>query len=411
MKSLSMILLFIFFTIGCGQEAQNQTEAKTSQAKQTNIAVGKGPDALFLTPNEEFLYVANVEDSFISVIDTRTDKVVQTIDGTDYPWGFTRLGETKLVAVSGWDKGIDIIDFTTHKIIKSKRYDQNLGGITSTKDGKTLFVVTTDANKVLKIHANSLDIVDEYETGNGPDGVGISKDDTKIYVTNTKDGTLSVINLATKKTDVIKTGGKPELIHANEDHSLLYISNFFENKIHILDTETDKIIHEITGLDGPEEAVLSKSGETLYVVNFNSSKVFSYDAKTYQKRAEKFTVGTKPIGIVPAANDSKLYVTNYGDNAVSVIKNLHSRHQKTSETKADEPAQEILVKFKPQVEDVQIRAMESKIGLQQIKTIPALNLRVFKIASQKSLQEVIEACQKMPFVEYAEPNQKYRTQK
>ena len=319
MKSLQILFLFIFFAEACGQAGQNQTESKTPQSKQDNIAVGKGPDALFLTPNEDFLYVANVEDTFISVIDTRTDKVVQTIDCTDYPWGFTRLGETNLVAVSGWDKGVDLIDFTTHKIVKSKRYEQNLGGITSTKGGKTLFVIATDANKVFKIDANSLDIVDEYETGNGPDGVGISKDDTKIYVTNTKDGTISVISIATKNVTVIKTGGKPELIHYNDDHSLLYISNFDDNKIHIIDTEKDEIIHEIAGLDGPEEAVLSKSEEFLYIVNFNSSKVFAYKGDSYEKVNEQYSVGSKPIGIVSALGDSKLYISNYGDNSISVI--------------------------------------------------------------------------------------------
>ena len=76
-----------------------------------------------------------------------------------------------------------------------------------------------------------------------------------------------------------------------------------------------------------------------------------------------------------------------------------------------ELSQEILVKFKAGAEDSQVKAMQSEIGLKQIKTIPELNLRVFKITSQKSLQEVIQACQKMSFVEYAEPNQQYRTQK
>ncbi len=307
-------------TAACGQEAQNQTETKNSQAQ--TISVGKGPDALFLTPDETFLYVANVEDTFISVIDTRRDEVIQTIDGTDYPWGFTRLGETSLVAVSGWDKGVDVIDFATHKIVRSKRYEQNLGGIASTKDGKIQFVIATDGNKVFKIDAKSLDILDEYTTGNGPDGVGISKDDSKIYVTNTKDGAISIINLETKKAKVIETGGKPELIHYNHDHSLLYISNFFENKIHILDTETDKIVHEITGLDGPEEAVLSKSAEKLFVVNFNSSKVFTYNADTYEKLSAEYIVGNKPIGIVSAITDTKLFISNYGDNSITVV-NLH----------------------------------------------------------------------------------------
>ncbi len=314
MKYLSILLVFLFSIIACSQQPQTP--------KTQVIPVGKGPDALFLTPDENYLYVANVEDAFISVIDTRKDSVVRTIDTVDNAWGFTRLGETNLVAVSGWDKGVDVIDFTTHEIVRSKRYEQNLGGITSTKDGKTIFVVATEENKVFKVNAETLNIIGEYQTGNGPDGIGISKDNKKIYVTNTKDGTISVIHVDTKAATVITTGGKPELIHANEDHSLLYISNFDDNKIHVLNTETDKIVDEIAGLDGPEEAVLSKSGEMLYVVNFNTSKVFSYDAKTYEKHRTEFVVGTKPIGVVSAVNDSKLYVTNYGDNAVTVIRLL-----------------------------------------------------------------------------------------
>ncbi len=313
-------VLFVYFTftiLGC---SQGQNESKNQALPPTNvIPVGKGPDALFLTPDEAFLYIANVEDTHISVIDTRKDSVVQTIDTIDYPWGFTRLGHSNLVAVSGWDKGIDIIDFTSHQIVKSQRYSQNLGGITSTSDGKIIFVVATEENKVLKIDTNSLVIKDEYETGQGPDGIGISKDEKKIYVTNTKEGTITIIDIEKKTSKKITVGGKPELIHANEDRSILYISNFFENKIHILNTETDKLIHDITGLDGPEEVVLSKSGEKLYVVNFNSSQVLTYSTKSYKKLGEVFVVGQKPIGILTALNDSKLYVTNYGDNTVSVI--------------------------------------------------------------------------------------------
>ncbi len=318
MKSKTVSLLIALFIIACGQKEEAALQA--GSADMVNIAVGKGPDAMFLTPDENYLYIANVEDSFISVIDTRTDKVVQSIDGTDYPRGFVRLGENNLVAVSSYDKGVDVIDVMTHKIVRSKRFDENLGGITATRDGKTLFVVGTGVNKVFRIDAESLAVVDAFGTGNGPDGVGISEDDSKIYVTNTADGTISIIDLKTKKASVVATGGKPELIHYNHDHSLLFISNFLQNKVHILDTKADKIVHEITGLDGPEEAVLSKSEEKLYVVNFNSSKVYSYDAKTYEKLPQEFAVGAKPIAVLSAVNDRKLYVTNYGDNSVSVIK-------------------------------------------------------------------------------------------
>ncbi len=32
-----------------------------------------------------------------------------------------------------------------------------------------------------------------------------------------------------------------------------------------------------------------------------------------------FSVGKKPIGVIIALNDTKLYVTNYADNSLTVI--------------------------------------------------------------------------------------------
>ena len=317
------LALLIF--LGCNKEQpqkdvkSKQPPKKVAQNDGKTIKVGKGPDALFLTPDEKFLYVANVEDNFISVINTKTENVVGKIEGIEYPWGFSRLGNSDLVVVSGYDKQIVVIDFSKHKIVKEKIFKNNLGGITSTKNGKYIYVIETGKNKALKLNAASLKILDSYETGKGPDGIGISKDDSKIYTTNTKDGTISVINLKTKKSSLLEVGGKPELVHYNHDRSLLFISNFKLNKVHIINTKNDKIIHEITDLKSPEEAVLSKSENVLYVVNFGAKKVFVYDAATYQKLDEEYSVGNKPIGVISALNDSKLFVSNYGDNTVSVI--------------------------------------------------------------------------------------------
>jgi len=144
---LGILIGLILF--GCNSEKPKketktrQTPKETVQQSSSTIKVGKGPDALFLTPDENFLYVANVEDDFLSVIDTKEEKVVNKIEGIKYPWGFSRLGNSNLVAVSGYDKQIVVIDFKEHKIVKEKTFDNNLGGITSTEDGKYIYVIET----------------------------------------------------------------------------------------------------------------------------------------------------------------------------------------------------------------------------------------------------------------------------
>ncbi len=48
---------------------------------------------------------------------------------------------------------------------------------------------------------------------------------------------------------------------------------------------------------------------------------------------------------------------------------------------------EILVKFKSTARSAQIKAMESELGLKQIKEIAALNVRVYQITSAKTVKE------------------------
>ncbi len=91
----------------------------------------------------------------------------------------------------------------------------------------------------------------------------------------------------------------------------------------------------------------------------------------------------------------------------SMMKKMLGREKQTPESAANE----VLIKFKSDVQEDQIKAMAAEIGMVQIKKIPQLNLRVFRITSRKSVEEVIKHCQEEPFVEYAEPNQTYKTQK
>jgi len=72
---------------------------------------------------------------------------------------------------------------------------------------------------------------------------------------------------------------------------------------------------------------------------------------------------------------------------------------------------EILVKFKPEAKPAQIQALASELGLQQIKEIPAISVRVYKITSPKSVKEIVERMGKQALVEYAEPNQIYKALK
>ena len=108
-----------------------------------------------------------------------------------------------------------------------------------------------------------------------------------------------------------------------------------------------------------------------------------------------------------AVSNNKLYISYFDDNKVSVL------NMKSVKISDDEMAglPEILVRFEAGVQESQIVAMMSESGLEQIKVIKALNIRVFRVRSSKPIKEIIAACEQQPFVKYAEVNQTYKTQK
>lgn len=79
--------------------------------------------------------------------------------------------------------------------------------------------------------------------------------------------------------------------------------------------------------------------------------------------------------------------------------------------KPEHVEQEIVVKFKSEAKPAQISALETQVGLKEVNEISTLNIKVYEVTSEKTVDEAINACEKEPFVEYAEPNLKYRTQK
>jgi hypothetical protein len=104
--------------------------------------------------------------------------------------------------------------------------------------------------------------------------------------------------------------------------------------------------------------------------------------------------------------NKKIYVSNPDDRSISVFS------MKSAESKPldNENPMQILVRFHPDTQESQITTMMASLGLQPIKTIKALNIRVFAVNSDRPVKSIIAACEQLPYVKYAEVNQTYKTQ-
>lgn len=161
-----------------------------------NIEVGLHPTAMVFSPDKERLYVACANSDFVSVIDTKSDKVIDEISvhiGKDLPFGsapnalaISKDG-TRLYIANGTDNAICVVQLN-----KSNKL---LGFIpTGWYPGALMF----DKNEKYLIVANTKGI-----------GSRNLRADRPGYNTNSHMGTISVIPVPDKKllikmTDIVK---------------------------------------------------------------------------------------------------------------------------------------------------------------------------------------------------------------
>lgn len=65
---------------------------------------------------------------------------------------------------------------------------------------------------------------------------------------------------------------------------------------------------------------------------------------------------------------------------------------------------EVLIKFKPGVPADSVQAIATRLGLEYVRDLQAIGVRVFRTSPHISVAQVLRACQADSRVEYAEPN-------
>jgi len=139
------------------------------------IPVGAQPEAIAITPDDKEVWAGHNADGHISIIDTATNAVKETIKAGDMPIRikFTPDGRRALVSDPRGGELI-VFDTATRKPDKRLKLDGVPLGIQMQPDGKRAYVALTEANKVAVLDLARLEIVAQVETGKAPDGLAWS---------------------------------------------------------------------------------------------------------------------------------------------------------------------------------------------------------------------------------------------
>ncbi|MEZ5209822.1 Ig-like domain-containing protein [Gordonia sp. (in: high G+C Gram-positive bacteria)] len=314
----------------------------------TKYNVGDNPQGVALNATGTEIYVANMGGNTVTMIDRKTGR---TVDVT-VPAGPTSLladasGTLYVTSIDKNGKGtVTAIDTGKawtgqNPIIWSAAGPSYADGIALRDDGvngRYLYVTGWDSGSsspmtyqydVAFNAPTPGKLVKKWKTGEH--ALVLSPDGKKAYTTSLVANIVYVANLdgtapgTQTPIAITRYGSYPVDIVSNADGSLLFVSGFESDNIVIINTNYDLAVNAIALPAGsrPQGMAVAKSPDGsktyLYVANSGNGTVSVIDTTSLRVVKTISGVGDQPHRIAVSPDGSLVYVTNYGDDTVTVI--------------------------------------------------------------------------------------------
>ncbi|MBA4257972.1 MAG: hypothetical protein C0446_02330 [Chitinophaga sp.] len=231
-------------------------------------------------------------------------------------------------------QSIQLINPITEKVLDSKIIERSWYGLAFSADEKKLYASGGHNNRIeiFSIENNKLILSDSIVLGkkwpNKVSPAGIAIDDSKqlLYIVTREDNQLYIVDLKNKQI-IHKQAldGEAYACVLSPNQQYLYISCWGCDKVYQFSTSERKILAEIPVGDNPNEMVLNKKGNILYVANANDNSVSVINTKE-QKVIEILNValypdapnGSTTNGLALSTDEKTLYVANADNNCLAV---------------------------------------------------------------------------------------------
>jgi YVTN family beta-propeller protein len=302
------------------------------------------------------IYVSNEKSDDVTVIDGADNQVLATFPLGKRPRGIHASpdGKSVYVALSGTPIAAPPqLDAGGNPIFKRGKDDDDDDAVKADKSADAIGVVDVAQRRLTR----------KISAGSDPEEFSLSKDGTRLYVSNEDVKTASVINIATGKVEhIIVVGQEPEGVATTPDGKRFYVTceaggdvyvvdagsyailgHFKVNvrprtvafmpdsavafipsestaELNVIDTANFTVLKVIALPQGsrPMSVKVSLDGRRIYVSNGRAGTISVLDSRTYEL-LDSIKVGIRPWGIALSPDGKFLYSANGPSNDVSVV--------------------------------------------------------------------------------------------
>ena len=270
------------------------------------VPVGQGPHELVTSSDGKIAFASNYGSGpapghTISMIDIASRKELRRIDVAPLsrPHGLA-FANGKLYFTIEADKKIARYDPATDKIDWQFETGQaTTHMVLPTRDARTLFTsnIGSDSVSMIQQGAGGQWVQTVIPVGKGPEGIDLSPDGKQVWSAHSRDGGVSVIDIATKKVvQTIDVGTKrSNRIKLTRDGKFALVSDLEAGELVVLDTSARKVIKRLALGRSPEGILIADAARAFVAVN-GDNNVAVVDLKTWSVTS-RISAGTGPDGL------------------------------------------------------------------------------------------------------------------
>ncbi len=296
--------------------------------------------------SSERIYVTAEQSGEVVVIDPANAEVVHRIRVGKRPRGVRLSHDQKrlYVALSGSPRaapgvdestlpppdraadGIGVIDLATHRLVKTLPGGRDPESFDVSKDGTKLFVSNEETAEmsVLDVIRGKVDV--RVPVGEEPEGVGLRPDGKFVYVTAEEDNLVTAVDTHSLTAAAqIPTGKRPRMVVFTRDGKLGFVTNELSHDVSVIDAKQHKVLAQIpigardANPHRPMGAALSLDDEQLFVSTGRGQAIAVIDVAQRAVTRVISQVGARPWGIALSGDGKRLYTANGPSDDVSIV--------------------------------------------------------------------------------------------
>jgi YVTN family beta-propeller protein len=178
------------------------------------------------------------------------------------------------------------------------------------------YVLNHESGTITVLDGRSDATLATIDVGGRPFSIAVDPSTNKVYVSNVFSNVLTIIDGATNKTSTLKAVSADALATDASLHQV-YLLGYEGSDLEVLDTTTNALSRISVGVSHLWGLARDASAQTLYITRIGNGDIVALNLQSHRWTA--IPTGKFPSAVALNSRTNRAYVSNYGDDSVTVI--------------------------------------------------------------------------------------------